>query len=162
MFKEIKIEFTWTKELAIEASKKFYAYDMSHSNKRYLGWFFVGLTQFAIVGALKHDSYGLLYLSTFLVGYWYYGRWYLRKAMLEKFYNKQEIQEKKTYFTLKEEGLYNEDTLIPWDDIFKTIKLDDGVLVQIHKSTLFFKREAFSSYEDMQSFLEIMKTEGKI
>jgi hypothetical protein len=162
MSKEIKIEFTWTKELAIEASQKFYEYDMRHSNKRYLGWFFVGLTQFAIVGALKHDSYGLLYLSTFLVGYWYYGRWYLRKSMLEKFYNKREIQAKKTYFKLKEDGLYNENTLIPWDEIFKIIKLDDGILVQIQNNTLFFKREFFSSYEDMQSFLATMKKQGKL
>jgi len=162
MSKEIKIEFTWTRELAIGASQKFYEYDMRHSNKRYLGWFFVGVTQFAIVGALKHDSYGLLYASTFLVAYWYYGRWYLRKMMLEKFYDKQGIDSKEAHFMLKEDGLYNETTLIEWNEIFRVIKIEDGILVQVQNSTLYFKRDAFSSYEDMQSFLEIMKREGKI
>ena len=162
MSKNIEISFRWTKELAIEASQKFYEYDMRHSNKRYLGWFFVGVTQFAIVGALKHDSYGLLYASTFLVAYWYYGRWYLRKSMLEKFYNKQDIDAKEAHFVLKEDGLYSEDLLIPWENIFRVIKLEDGILVQVQNNTLFFKRDAFKSYEDQQKFLEIMKTKGKI
>ena len=162
MSKEIKVHFTWSRELAIEASKKFYDYDMRHSHKRYLGWLFVALTQFAIVGALKHDSYGLLYLSTFLVAYWYYGRWYVRKLILEKFYDKQNLDNTEAEFTLKEDGLYSHGVLTPWDKVFRVIKFDDGVLLQIESNTLFFKRDSFASYEDMQSFLEMMKERGKL
>ena len=162
MFKNIEINFVWSKELAIEASKKFYDYDMRHSNKRYLGWLFVGLTQFAIVGALKHDSYGLLYLSTLLVAYWYYGRWYLRKSMLGKFYDKQNIDAQKAHFRLKEDGLYQGTHIIPWDKIFKVIKLEDGVLVQIENNTLYFKRDSFHSYKEFVKFLEQMKEQEKL
>ena len=162
MSKEISIRFYWSKELAIEASKKYYDYDMHHSSKRYIGWFFVALVQFAIVGALKHNAYGLLYLSTFLVAYWYYGRWYLRKIMIEKFYDKQNIDQTQAEFTLKQEGLYNGDFCICWDDIFKVIKLEEGALVQLSNSTLFFKRDAFRSSKDMQSFFTIMKNNGKL
>lgn len=161
MFKEINIDFRWTKELAIEASKKFYQYDMRHSSKRYIGWFFVALVQFAIVGALKHDSYGLLYLSTFLVVYWYYGRWYLRKMMLEKFYAKQDIDEYQSSFILKEDGLHNGTTLIGWKDIYRVIQLEDGALVQLKGNTLYFKRDSFKSYEDIQTFYTVMKEQGK-
>jgi len=161
-FKDIEINFTWNKELAIEASKKFYNYDMRNSSKRYIGWLFVGLVQFAIVGALKHDAYGLLYLSTFLVIYWYYGRWYIRKSMLEKFYDKQDIKDSNAKFILKEDGLYTNDTLIPWEYIFKVIKFDDGLLLQLKDSTLFFNRDAFKSYEDFTRFLDLMKTNGKV
>jgi len=161
MSKEISIRFTWNQDLAIEASKKFYDYDMRHSNKRYFGWLFVGLTQFAIVGALKHDSYGLLYLCTFLVVYWYYGRWYIRKSMLKKFYTKIEF-EKEMEFTLKDDGLYTKDKLISWDSIYKIIKFDDGILLQIDSSTLFFKRDAFLSYDDFVYFLDVMKEKGKL
>jgi len=162
MFKNIEINFTWSKELAIEASKKFYDYDMRHSNKRYIGWLFVALIQFALVGAFKHDSYGMLYLSTFLGAYWYYGRWYLRKQMLKKFYDKQNIDAKEAHFTLKEDGLYQDNHAISYDEIFKVIKLEDGVLVQVQNNTLYFKRDSFSSYEDLVKFLDQMKEKGKL
>jgi len=162
MFKNIEITFTWSKDLAIEASKKFYDYDMRHSNKRYIGWLFVALIQFALVGAFKHDSYGMLYLSTFLGAYWYYGRWYLRKQMLKNFYDKQNIDAQKAHFTLKEDGLYQNNHAIPYDEIFKVIKLEDGVLVQVQNNTLYFKRDSFNSYEDLTRFLEQMKEREKL
>ena len=162
MFKNIEITFTWSKDLAIEASKKFYDYDMRHSNKRYIGWLFVALIQFALVGAFKHDSYGMLYLSTFLGAYWYYGRWYLRKQMLKKFYDKQNIDAQKAHFTLKEDGLYQNNHAIPYDEIFKVIKLEDGILVQVQNNTLYIKRDSFNSYEDLTRFLEQMKEREKL
>jgi len=158
--KQINITLKWDKEKALNASKIFYDYDMRNSAKRYVGWFFVALTQFAIVGALKHDSYGLLFISTFLVGYWYYGRWYLRKAMLQKYYAK--IPQQTLHFTLQEDGLHSEDnTLIAWDNIFKAIKIEEGIIFHTTDTTLLFTRDAFASYEDMQHFLEIMKEKGK-
>jgi hypothetical protein len=158
--KEIKITLEWSKEQALSASKAFYDYDMRHSNKRYMGWFFVGLTQFAIVGALKHDTYGLLFVSTFLVGYWYYGRWLLRNAMLKKYY--ANIKEQTLHFTLKEDGLYNADQLISWDEIFKVIRLEDDILLHTQDSTLLFRRNSFRSYDDLQLFVDTMKEKGKL
>jgi len=160
--KSIKIDFEWSKEKAIEASKKFYDYDMRNSKKRYVGWLFVALTQFAIVGALKHDSYGLLYLSTFLVAYWYYGRWYLRKAMLEKFYEKQNFKDGVGHFVFDSAGLHSDEQVIGFDDIFSVVVLVDGVLVLLQNNTLFFSRDAFASYEDYSYFLDQMKQQGKV
>jgi hypothetical protein len=158
--KNIKITLEWSKEHALQASKAFYDYDMRHSNKRYMGWFFVALTQFAIVGALKHDTYGLLFVSTFLMAYWYYGRWLVRKAMVKKYY--ANIKESTLHFTLKEDGLYNEAQLISWDQIFKVIKVEDDVLLHTYDSTLLFKRNSFSSYDDLQLFLDTMREKGKM
>ena len=157
--REIKITLKWDKESAITASQMFYEYDMKNSKKRYVGWLFVALTQFGIVGALKHDSYGLLYLSTFLVTYWYYGRWYLRSAMIKKYY--ATLQPTNLYFTLKDDGLYNGSELIGWDDIFRVISLDDGVLVHTNSYTLFFERKAFQNYDDLKLFLDKMNEKGK-
>jgi len=158
--KEIKITLEWSKEQALSASKAFYDYDMRHSNKRYMGWFFVGLTQFAIVGALKHDTYGLLFVSTFLVSYWYYGRWFLRNAILKKYY--ANIKEHTLHFTLKEDGLHNGESVIHWEEIFKVLKIEDDVLLHTQDSTLLFKRNSFNSYDDLQLFLDKMKEKGKI
>ena len=162
MSKTIEIHYTWSKELALEASKRFYDYDMRNSAKRYIGWLFVALTQFAIVGALKHDSYTMLYLCSFLVAYWYYGRWYLRKSMLEKYYKKIDAPEKEVTFSLKDNIFYSEDTPIDWDDIFKVIQLEDGVLLHTKENTLFFSRNSFSSYEELQAFMQVMKEHNKL
>ena len=162
MSKKIEINYVWSKELALKASKLYYDYDMRNSSKRYIGWFFVGLTQFAIVGALKHDSYGLLYLSTFLVFYWYYGRWYLRKRMMERFYDKNGTDGKKIHFVLDEEGLHYDDQLVSWDEIIKIIKFDDGILIQTNNSTLFFQNDFFASSDERVRFVELAKTKGKV
>ena len=162
MSKTIEIHYTWSKEVALEASKRFYDYDMRNSAKRYVGWFFVALTQFAIVGALKHDSYAMLYLCSFLVGYWYYGRWYIRKIMLEKYYKKIDSSKKEVTFSLKENIFYSENTQIEWDNIFKVIKLEEGILLHTKESTLFFSRDSFHSFEELQAFLQVMKEQGKL
>jgi len=162
MSKPVEIRFTWSKEAAVKASKLYYDWDMKHSSKRYIGWFFIALVQFAIVGALKHHVFGLLYLSTFLVIYWYYIRWYIRKRMIVRYYDRSHIENKEVLFTLTDEGLSYEDILIDWDHIFKVVKFDDGVLLQTLNHTLFFEKSAFRSYDEMQRFLSIMKQQGKL
>jgi len=163
MSKNINISFIYTKELAIKASKLFYDYDMKNSSKRYIGWLFIALMQFGVVGALKHDSFGVLFVSTFLVIYWYYIRWYIRKNMIIKYYEKHiKNSEQESHFVLNEDGLKSQEAIIGWDDIKKAIKIDDGVLLQTSTNTLFFQKSAFDSYEDMQEFLENMKKREKV
>ena len=162
MSKPIEVSFEWNKELALKTSKLYYDYDMRHSNKRYVGWFFVGLVQFGIVGALKHGSYGLLYLSTFLVGYWYYGRWFLRKRMLERYYDKNNPQNLQIEFRIDENGLHGKEKNISWDEILKVIELQEGVLVQAKENALFFANAAFQKEGDKSRFLKMAKAKGKI
>jgi len=160
--KSVSIAYTWSKEIALKASKLYYDYDMKNSSKRYIGWFFVALTQFGIVGALKHNVYGLLYISTFLVIYWYYGRWFLRKRMMEKFYEKQGLDGQEVAFTLDAQGLHFHDQLVSWDNIEKVIKFDDGILIHTDNSTLFFENSFFKSSEDRMTFMELAKENGKV
>ena len=162
MSKPIEVSFEWNKELALKTSKLYYDYDMRHSNKRYVGWFFVALVQFGIVGALKHDSYGLLYLSTFLVGYWYYGRWFLRKQMLERYYDRNNPQNLQIEFSIDESGLHGKEKNISWDEILKVIALEEGVLVQAQENALFFANAAFKKESDKTRFLKMAKEKGKM
>ena len=162
MSKPIEVSFEWNKELALKTSKLYYDYDMRHSSKRYVGWFFVALVQFGIVGALKHDSYGLLYLSTFLVGYWYYGRWFLRKRMLERYYDKNNPQNLQIEFRIDENGLHGKEKNISWDEILKVIELQEGVLVQAKENALFFANAAFKKEDDKTRFLKMAKEKGKL
>ena len=161
MFKEIKISFTWDKKLAIKASKLYYDWDMRNSSKRYIGWLFIALTQFAIVGALKHNAYGLLYISTFLVVYWYYGRWYLRQQMIQRFYKKSNIDNTKVTLFLKNDGLHYNDSIIEFDNIKKVLEIDEAIIVQTDSMPLFLTKDAFVNYESLHQFLNIMREKGK-
>jgi len=161
MSKNIEIKFRWSKDLAIKASKLYYDWDMKASSKRYIGWLFIAMMQFGVVGALKHDAFGLLFISTFLVIYWYYIRWFVRKRMIVKFYEKSGLDDTDVVFVLQDDGLHYDDTLIGWDDISTVVKFDDGILIQTTDYTLFFQRDAFSSYKDMTRFLDVMKTKEK-
>jgi len=162
MSKKISVDYIWNKELALQTSKLFYDYDMRHSAKRYIGWFFVALVQFGIVGALKHESYGILYISTFLVFYWYFGRWYLRKRVLVNFYKKNMPKNVKVHFDIDGKGLHKDKKLISWEEITKIIELENGILLQSLHDTLFFQNSAFGSADELQQFLAIAKAKGKL
>ncbi|SFV51092.1 hypothetical protein MNB_SV-3-737 [hydrothermal vent metagenome] len=162
MSKNIEINFTYTKELAFKASKLYYDWDMKNSSKRYVGWLFVAMVQFGVVGALKHDSYGILTISTILVIYWYYGRWYFRKGMIRKYYDKLYKTDTNVSFVLKEDGLYFDNLLISWDEIKKVIELEDGIIIHISTNTLFFEKDFFKSPKEMKYFIEKMKKQGKL
>ena len=162
MSKSVEVRFTWSKDLAIKASKLYYDWDMKSSGKKYVGWIFIAMMQFGVVGALKHDSFGILFISTFLVIYWYYIRWFVRKRMIVKFYEKSGLDDTDVVFVLQDDGLHYDDTVIDWDNIYKVVKFDDGILIQTMDSTLFFQRESFKSYKDVQRFMEMMKSRDKV
>jgi hypothetical protein len=161
MSKPIEIKSFYSKELAIKASKLFYDWDMKNSTKKYIGWFFIAIMQFGVVGAVKHNSFGILFLSTFLVIYWYYGRWYLRKAIIEKYYDKSNFTDQEISFKLDKKGIYYNNELLVWEDMIKVINVDDGVLLQTSTNTLFFEKESFKSKEQMQNFFIQIETEIK-
>lgn len=162
MSRSVEVDYTWNKELALKTSKLLYDYDMRHSNKRYIGWLFVGLVQFGIVGALKHDSYGILSISTFLVGYWYYGRWYFRKQMLQRFYEKNTPDNLEVHFKIDSDGIHTKENVISWDDIVKVITLDDGVILQGNGEAFFFENSAFSSKGGKTTLIAMAKERGKL
>jgi len=160
--KPIEINFKWTKELALNGSKIYYDFDMKHSRKRYIGWIFVALVQFGIVGALKHNSFGMLYLSTVFVIYWYYGRWYLRQNMIIKYYNNLNIKDTEVTFFVDKDGFKSNNNLISWDEIVKVLQIDKDILIQSTSNTLYFTRDSFKCYDDIQKLLSLAKEFNKI
>ena len=162
MSKKIVFELPWSEALALKASKLYYDYDMRHSAKRYIGWLFVALVQFGIVGALKHDSYALLYLSTFLVVYWYYGRWYLRRGMIKRFYRQHHSNSERLEVVVDTTGISINGAQIAWQEVLKVLVLEEGFVVQTQQGTLFFEKEYFTSSSDRVAFKSLAKKEEKL
>ena len=157
MSKSIKINYIWSKELFLEASKATYEFELRHSPKRFLGWFFIAMTQFGVVGALKKDAYGLLLISTFLVVYWYFFRWRIRKFIITKTY--ESSHEKDTQFSMlaKKNGLEVNGSLLTWNDITEAVSLEDGFLLYYGETFLYIPKLAFVSIEEKDLFSHLAK-----
>lgn len=162
MFKPISIKFLWSEELAIKASKLYYDYDLQVTGKKWIGILFIGLLQFGVVKAFMHGLFLLLGVSTFLVIYWYYFRWNLRKKMILRYFHNSPLANKNIEIFLEEDGLKNDDIFIPWESILKAVKFDDGILVQTSNGTFFFDNKAFNASKERDRFIQTMRKKEKL
>lgn len=154
----INIKYIWNEKLAIKAAQDIYEYELKKSNKRYIGWFFVALTQFAIVGALKHDAFGLLFVSTFLMIYWYILRWPIRKYFIKRTFIKSPFANKTITLQIKKDGIYKEElSQVSKNNIKDIIKLEDGIIIYYNGGNLYFPNEAFKDKRDIQKSISLLK-----
>jgi hypothetical protein len=154
----ITIKYKWDEDMAVNSSADIYDYELQNSKKKYIGWFFVALVQFSVVGALKHQVYGLLIISTFLILYWYGLRWPIRKYFIKKTFSKSSLANSTIELQAQKDGIYKDDELqISYDNIEDVIKLDNAVLIYHHAQTLYFPNSAFSSSDKINKFINLVK-----
>ena len=149
------ISYTWNIQNFTKATKALYDFNLKHSPKRFLGWMFIALTQFGVVGALKKDVYGLLIVSTLLVIYWYVLRWPMRKIMLKR--NFKNSQEKMFEIKANNEVLQLNEIKIDWSEIVEAISLKDGFVLYYGESYLFIPKDSFSSTDEKDNFSHLLK-----
>jgi hypothetical protein len=157
MSKHIEIKFTWSKDLAIKASKLYYDYDMKTSSKKYIGWLFIALMQFGVVGALKKDAYGLLLIATILVIYWYAFRWPIRRFMISKTYDASSTKNHHFNMLANTDGISVDGTLIAWSKITEIISLENSFLLYYESSFLFIPKSAFTGNDEKDRFTHLAK-----
>ena len=157
MSKNIAINYTWTKELFLEASQATYEFELKHSSRRFLGWFFIAMTQFGVVLALKQHLYGLLLISTLLVIYWYTFRWPLRRYMINKSFESSPNKEHTFKMDATQEGLIVDETLLDWKTIREAVSLEKGFLLFHSSTSLYIPKSAFSSSEEKDKFSHLLK-----
>ncbi len=157
MSKNIEISYTWDKETYLKASKLAYDYELKKSNRKYIGWFFIALTQFGVVAAMKKGSIGLLLISTVLVVYWYYFRWSLRKKVIEKTFDKLSNANEKYIVDINSENLSINKKDIAWSEITEVLALKDGIFIYLNQDSIFIPNSSFQSFEDRNEFLTILK-----
>ena len=158
MSKQVTFAYVWDQATAMKASELFYRYDLKHSPKRFLGWLFIAMAQFGVVGALKHDAYGLLVLSTVFLIYWYYLRWIIRKRIALKYFRSSAAAGMTFKISIQKEGILQNDLLLSWDDIDTVVELEEGFLLYTKQAPLFFPGEAFGSDKVRQHFRATVKS----
>lgn len=157
MSKTVHAKVEWNEAQALKAAELVYKYDMRHSPKRYVGWLFIALMQFGIVAALKYNTFTLLFVSTFLVLYWYLLRWWIRKRLIQKFYRKKGLTPRTLHLRCEDEGIFVENRLLSWNDILYTISTNTALLIQTKNELLYIPFDAFESLDDVDACHALLK-----
>ncbi len=154
---KIEIKYTWDKDLALKSAQDIYKYELQHSNKKYIGLLFIGMLQFGVVGALKHNAYGFLVLATIGLTYWYGLRWPIRKYFILKTFEKSPLADKTISLTIQNDGIYSEDKLqIEYKNIIKYVQLDDALVIYHTLGTIYLPSASFPTSKDIKKFIKIL------
>ncbi|MCF6172247.1 MAG: hypothetical protein L3J44_00410 [Campylobacteraceae bacterium] len=160
MSKEITLSFRWDKDTYMQAGEYAYDYKMYHTPKKYLGWIFIALLQFGVVGALLKGTLAILLFSTIMIIYWYYlkiriERWYLVK----KFDSEKDANRLLKIFISDKDIDINGKKLL-WSEIPLIIASEKGYLLDHISGYIFFPNKAFKKEEDKTNFIKIAKRKG--
>ncbi len=152
----VHLEFQWSEAVFITAGVIAYRYKMTHTWKKYVGYFFIGLT---IIGGLKaidqHDA-TLLYLGVLLAVYWYYIKGFLYKSRLKSQFKKEGIHRLKMVFDITKRGININGNMIPWDHISLVIFHPKGFLLERPEGYPYLPATAFASDRDVTYLLDLI------
>jgi hypothetical protein len=162
IFNPIEISYTWDKENFEKVFLKSYTHQFKNSARRYVGWFFVALAQFGVVAAFKGGSIGLLLLSTVLILYWYVIKKWLVHQRAIKMYENSVLKNSQIKLQITEDGVKQEDTFIPWNEIQGLVPIEDDILFYYKKNAFYIPSNAFSSLEEKSILKSLAKEKGKL
>ena len=161
-FNPMNISYIWDKENFEKAFSKSYIHQFKNSARRYVGWFFVAMAQFGVVAALKGGSIGLLLLSTVLILYWYVIKKWLVHQRAIKAYENSVLKNSQIKLQITQEGVTQEDTFIPWNEIQGLVPIEDDILFYYKKNAFYIPSNAFSSVEDKSALKSLAKEKGRL
>jgi len=162
IFKPIKITYIWDRENFEKAFLKSYTHQFKNSTRRYIGWFFIALAQFGVVAALKGGSIGLLMLATILILYWYVVKKWLVHQRAIKVYENSLLKNSQIKLDISNNGIKQENTLIPWQDIQGLVPIEDDILLYYKENAFYIPSNAFESIEEKSTLKSLAKEKGRL
>jgi len=160
MSKEIILNFRWDKDTYMRAGEFAYKYKMYHTPKKYLGWIFIALLQFGVVGALLKGTLAILLFSTIMLIYWYYLKIRIEKYYLSKKFDSEKDANKLLQISIKDNEIDINKKKVLWSEIPLIIASEKGYLLDHISGYIFFPSKAFKQEEDKTSFINIARSNG--
>jgi len=157
MSEPIELTLEWDEETYLKGAKVAYDLQMKHTGRKYVGWIFIAMLQFGVVGALQANTYGMLMLSTLLLLYWYYLRWPLRKMALKRFFEKSPFANRTLHIAAEEGGLCIDDSCVPWHEFQRVIATRDGYLLDMVDRFLFIPKGHFRDVNEQEAFSALLR-----
>ena len=162
IFKPIEVSYVWDKENFEKAFAKSYNHQYKNSTRRYVGWFFIALAQFGVVGALKGGSIGLLMLATILILYWYVIKKWLVHQRAIKAYESSPLKNSQIQLHISEDGIEQEDIKLPWEEIQGLVPVEDDILLYHKERAFYIPVSAFSSIDEKSALKSLAKEKGRL
>ncbi len=153
---KLEISYKWDKKTYLLGSKSLYLDLLKNSPKRYIGWFFIALSQFGLVAFYKKGAFGLLLISTIFLIYWYFLRWQIRKILLLNAFKRSPLRDKTILINMDLEGIRINENKILWNDITRVLLEDTGVLLYYEDNFIFIPNTAFND-KDKKIFFKFLK-----
>ena len=157
----IEVTFSWDKDTYIKGSKSLYNDLLKHSPRRFFGWIFIAMSQFGLVAFFKKGAFGLLFLSTILLIYWYILRWPIRKMLLLNSFKKSPIKDKVFTVVIKKSGIMINDIDILWKEVNRILIEDEGFLLYYHDNFIYIPKDAFKD-DDYEKAKKIFKKQSTL
>jgi len=82
--------------------------------------------------------------------------------MIVKYFANKNIDNIDVKFFVDKVGFKSKENIISWDDIIKVLQIDDDILVQTTADSLYFTKESFKSYDDLQKLISLAKEYKKL
>jgi len=161
-FNPINISYTWDRENFEKAFSRSYTHQFKNSARRYVGWFFVALAQFGVVAAFKGGSIGLLMLATILILYWYVIKKWLIHQRAIKAYENSPLKNSQIKLQITQEGVNQDDTFIPWQDIQGLVPIEDDILLYYKEKAFYIPSNAFHTIEEKSALKSLAKAKGRL
>ena len=162
IFKPMEITYVWDRENFEKAFAKSYNHQFKNSARRYVGWFFIALAQFGVVGALKGGSIGLLMLATILILYWYVIKKWLVHQRAIKAYENSPLKNSQIKLSISEDGIEQEGVKLPWEEIQGLVPIEDDILLYHKERAFYIPSNAFSNLEEKSALKSLAKEKGKL
>jgi hypothetical protein len=82
--------------------------------------------------------------------------------MIVKYYANSNINDMNVTFFVDNSGFKSKENTINWDSIVKILQIDNDILIQTTTNTLYFTRDSFKSYDDIQELISLAKKYKKL
>ena len=156
------ISYTWDKENFEKAFVRSYTHQFKNSARRYVGWFFVAMSQFGVVSALKGGSIALLLLSTILILYWYgIKKWLVHRRAIRAYENSP-LKNNQIKLHITQEGIEQEHTAVPWQNIKGLVPIEEDILIYYNEEVFYIPSNAFNSIEEKSALKHLAKEKGRL
>ena len=153
----VTFHYRWDKPTYLQAAKVAYDYEFKNSKNRYIGFFFIALTQFGVVALLKNGAPGLLFLSTFFVLYWYLLRWEIRKISIQRAFDRLHNSDQEYTIVANQDAITINTQQIHWSEVDKIVALDEGCLLYVADTFFFFPQKSFQNENEYELFKMLSK-----
>ena len=160
--KKIEISYIWDEDNFNKAFNRSYEYEYKNSPRRYIGWFFIALSQLGVIFAFRRGTFGLLLFSSLVLLYWYIIKRYLVKNRALKEFRRSPLKDKKITLRVDEKGVYQEENFISWDEIGGALVINKDIFLYIDKKPYYIPKSGFKSDEDRNCFVNLLRTKDKI